>query len=226
MSAQITETASLAPGTCLLSGDFNGPFLDTGKSIRGHGRVYLSLKALGPLMREAGWKPEAEVEGELARIEQKLAKTQALEVEAESYRGIVEALRPFLPEPEPIERQVAIYKDPKVRDENTRLTEQVRELKAQLSETQAKLKDASTAPAPVAEETKAEEREVSLGTVEVKGQEVDLTDLLSQPIDTIVSVVSRTPELIDPVLEAEKARAEAVGKRPRVTLRTRLEELR
>lgn len=224
MTAQITQTASLAPGTCLLSGDFHGPFVDTGKSLRGYGRVYLSIKALGPLMREAGWKPLEEVETALERSSDRLRTAQRLSDEAEAYQGIVEALRPFLPEPEPVERQVAVFQDTRVREENKRLREQVSELKAQLEAAKPE-----PAKESVSEETVQDEEdkpELDLGTLEVKGQEVDLSDLLARPIDTIVSVVGRSPEMVDAVLEAERKRAESLGKRPRVTLRTRLEELR
>lgn len=225
VAAKITETAQLSPGRCLVSGDYNGPFIDTGQSFRGYGRVVLAVKAIAPLMRELGWVPLEEVEAQRAEAQSLREKVTEIEDKAEAYDSMLKSLEPFLPEREVVTREVATFKDTQVRKTNERLSEENRELRKRLHELETAAK-AQAKPEQTEETEEETETTPDLGTAEVKGQQVDLGKLLSEPIDTIVSVVTRTPELIEPVLEAEKARAEAAGKRPRVTLRSRLEELR
>lgn len=212
MSAVVVPTALLAPGACFISGDPNGPFIDTNVSVPGRGRIYLSLKHIGPLMREAGWVPEAEVADLLATVEEFDNATTALNAEAQGFRNIVAALEPLLPKPEPVVEQVAAFKDAEVGAENKALQSEINDLRQALDATAAELLDAQAAapPAPTSEGSAQVEPGAAATslpeTIEVKGQPVDLQALLAESVKTIVSVVEGWPdEAINAVLAADAA---------------------
>lgn len=238
MAPVIVQNAQLAPGTCFLSGDFNGPFIDTGKSIRGVGRIYLSVKHLGSFMREAGWVPTSEVEGLLAEVEEFDRVVGEYREDAESYRQIVEALAPLLPQPEPIVREVGIVKDGKVRAANVRLLGALDEanhelgaLRAEVDELAAQVEAASQPAAGDDPQGEGSTPDVTSpaapnpsddeppSVVVVAEQEVNLDELLDRNVEDVVSVAAEWPEDARALVVARDAfRRQAEGKDPRKTL--------
>lgn len=198
--------AALAPGVCTLSGDFNGPFIDTQKSVRGHGRIYLAVKSLGPLIREAGWVPAAEVDEKLKEVE---AAENSMEWDRERaalYDAIVQAVSPLLPEPEPIVKQVAVTNDKSLLTKIEKLESKIAGLKDALAAAQAPAPDAAE-PAPMSEGSAPVERGSAATTVTVHGSEVDLDGLLGESVHTITSVVSGWPDdALEAVVLAEMER--------------------
>lgn len=229
MPAQIVKSAQYAPGQCLISGDYNGPLIDTQKQVRGYGRVYLSLKSLNAPLREAGWVPRAEVSEELERVEELAAETSELQDKAARWDEMVEVLSSRLPAPEPILKQVAVRSPDLVR-ENKSLRARVEELSDRL----ANIENSPQAdPAPTGEGSASVEPdpasppEESSATAEIHdGMSVDLEDLIGRTIPDIVAVVDGNPELIDPVLAHESLVASRDGRKVRSTLVTGLEGLR
>lgn len=188
----LVPTAALAPGVCTLSGDFNGPFVDTQKSLRGHGRIYLSVKALGPLMREAGWVPVEEVESKLAEVD---AAENAMDWDRERaglYDALVEAISPLLPAPEPIVKQIAVPNDKSLLETISRLEAKVADLEEQLAPEEP-APDAAE-PAPSSEGSAPAERGSAATIIQVHGMDVNIDELLDENVQTIVSVVDGWPE--------------------------------
>lgn len=191
--AVLVATARLAPGGCFISGDHNGPFIDTSRDLYGHGRVYLSIKALGPLMREAGWLPKSEVEDALATVEEYDRLTADLQAEAQGYRNIVAALEDLLPAPEPVVQQVGIFQDLRVGEENDALKAEVAELRTQLEAAS----QVAAAPTPEGEGSVPVEAGAAAPpetpTVTVADQEVDVVALLDRSAQDVVAVAEDWP---------------------------------
>lgn len=205
----LVPTAALAPGACFLSGDFNGPFIDTGRSTRETGRIYLSVKAVGPLMREVGWIPADEAQKQLDELDGRTAEAEWNAERAGLYDALVEAVSPLLPTPEPIVKQVGVVQDPE-------LLTTIEQLKAKIAGKLAGLEDALAAaqpapdaaePAPRSEGSASSERGSAATTVTVNGSEVDLDALLSETAATVKSVVEGWPdEALEEVVLAELER--------------------
>lgn len=227
MTAKIVERAQLTPGTCFLSGDFNGPFIDTGVDVRGRGRVYLALKHIGPIMRQAGWVPGDEAAEEFAYAEDRLIEALDLEARAVLADELVAAIAPLLPTPDPVVRQVAIT-DPRLEREVTALRDEVTDLEAYLEQITAALDATKTTPAATpAEATEgsgAPQPGEAPSTVEVAGQTVDIDALLDRKVGDIVAVAEGWPdEALYELVACEIHRAEEAGKDPRVTVLNLLE---
>jgi hypothetical protein len=204
-TAVLVPTAALAPGVCALSGDFNGPFIDTGTSVPGRGRIYLSVKALGPLMREAGWVPRSEVDVELTLNDEVEARLAAGEQASKRLDALAAAIAPFIPPPEPVVKQVAVVRDKQVQAENERLTAEIARLRQQVSIVDA---PEVAAPAPESEgSTPVEAGAAAPSVITVHGSEINLTDLLSETTQTIREVVKGWPDdAIEAVVLAEMDR--------------------
>lgn len=203
----LVPTAKLAPGVCFLSGDHNGPFLDTGKSVPGRGRIYLSLKALGPLIRKVGWVPVEEVETELGLVQDFEAQINAYRKGSEAYDALVEAIAPFVL-PAPAQRvEVAVFKDDRVRAANDGLKAENKSLRAELHALQSALETAQVAavPAPTSEgSAPVEQGAVAPTCVEVPGGEIDLSELLKEDADIVVLVAEEWPsDALEALIEAE-----------------------
>lgn len=206
----LVQTAALAPGVCFLSGDHNGPFLDTGKDVRGLGRVYLSLKALGPLLRECGWVELHEVETELALVTDYQDQLAAGERAQEAYAQFVEAVSPLLPTPEPVIVDRAVFLDDGVRQDNERLRMEADSLRLELHDANVALKAASKVadPAPTSEGSAPVEPGSAPQPliVEVFDAEVNVGDLLSRTAEEVISIIDNWPDdALDVVQEAEAA---------------------
>lgn len=219
----VVPTAQLAPGVCFISGDNNGPFIDTGISIPRRGRVYLSLKAVGPFMRAAGWVPEAEVHEALAAIDERIDGIESVVAEAEKYRAIAERLTPLLPQPEPEVREVAVFKDARVAAQNEQLRAKVRELTAALGEAQAAATKTAASPDTTSEGSAPVSGEPAPSpetpTVTIEDQEVDLDALLDRSVPDVVAVAGSWPEDAKLALLArEEQRRAREDKKPRTTL--------
>lgn len=204
-TAVLVPTAALAPGVCALSGDFNGPFIDTGTSVPGRGRIYLSVKALGPLMREVGWVPRSEVDVELTLNDEVEARLDAGEKAQSQLDALAAAVAPFVPAPEPVIKQVAVVRDKQVQAENEQLKAEVTRLRQQLDIVDA---PEVAAPAPQSEgSAPVEAGAATPSTVTVHGAEINLTDLLSETTQTIREVVKGWPDdAVEAVVLAEMDR--------------------
>lgn len=106
MPPTIVEHPQAAPGVCFLSGDNEGKMIDTGRSVQGTGRIYLSLKHLGPLLRANGWTDQDDSAGLLYENECLERAADELQGEVLKFRRLLEVIQEFVPEPEPVERQV------------------------------------------------------------------------------------------------------------------------
>jgi len=189
----LVQTAALAPGVCFLSGDNHGPFLDTGTSVPGRGRIYLSIKALGPFLRECDWVPLAEVEEELAQVHDFETQLDAHQAGSDAYDAIVEAITPLLPAP-PVQRtEVAVFMDDSVRADNARLEDEVSSLRIELHGSKRALESAQDAavPAPTSEGSAPVEQGTAAPSteVDVAGQTVDLELLPEENVDVVLDVV-------------------------------------
>lgn len=221
MAPTVVQTAQLRPGVCFLSGDFNGPFIDTGKSFREVGRVYLSLKALEEFMRAAGWFPGDEVESTLAEIEEREASIQTYVDEAGRYRDIIEALEPLLPVRPEVVREVGIFKDDTVRAQNEALKAEVAELSARLHEAVRQVTQPAAPPAPTSEGSAPEPGAAvpSPSTVVVADQDVDIDALLARAVVDIVAVAGDWPDEAKEALVAREAELrDRISKPARKTL--------
>lgn len=223
-TATIVDRAHLTPGKCFLSGDFNGPFVDTGHSIRGIGRIYLAVKHLGPLMRAAGWVPSDEV---LQGIEDAVAlreESEELRERAELADALVAAVSPLLPKPTPIEVQVPVTDRKVLRQLETALEKQaeLREIAANL---QARIDGLIAAQKATTEATPTSDAEGSgseageAKVIEIAGQPVNLDDLLGRKAKDVISVAEGW-DITDRYALAERERELAAekGRDERVTI--------
>ena len=207
MPPTIVKTAALAPGTCFLSGDFNGPFIDTGKSIPGRGRIYIGLKALVPLLRDLGYVKSDDVQAQLDMIAELEAEVDRKDTDAARYREIVAALAPHLPAPTAERVEVGIVLDPK-------LEAQVRTLEAKVAELRKQLQDrpkqpvSPPSPGSAGGEAPAPRPTVSMPDPEVivHGQSVQVPELLKLNAPDIIDMVEDWPfEALQTIAVYERA---------------------
>lgn len=215
---RIVQNAEQAPGVCVISGDNDGPFLDTGRNLRRYGRVYVSLKHAGPLLRRAGWLTDAETEKLREEVEALREQVSDLSTLEEEYRDLVNAVLPFLPTPEPVERQVVKYETRDITDEdisaflrrNPRFLEKfVPAEPGSVEEWNALYRPRRPAPAPdvpaapaAASESAADESAGS-AELEVDGMTINLDEVLAQNVQTIVEYAEGHPELQRALAERE-----------------------
>lgn len=235
MSApQIVQSAQAAPGTCILSGDNEGPFIDTGRTIRRHGRVYLSLKHLGPLLRANGWLTTEEAADLHVEARNEARKARELSERVRKLDDLIEAIKPFVPAPEPVtntvvQREPRDITDSDVQDfleRNPTFIEQYRPAPKGSTAEWNKLyrnKPASkAAPAPV-EDPESPAGDASGGeepaaTFEVHGQEVNLDDVLSHKVAEITDFAEGHEGLAHALAVREEWRAKQAGREPRKTV--------
>lgn len=114
---KVTETARRRPGKCALSGETQGPFLDTGQTVPRYGRVYISLKWLEQPLRELGYLKKTDVE-ELTEENKSLqSEVERLQEVEDAHRELVDSVTPYLPTPEPEVREVKVKVERKPTDE-------------------------------------------------------------------------------------------------------------
>lgn len=101
MSFRIVDTASRRPGKCALSGDNSGPFIDTGKDIKRYGRVYLSVKFFDEPLRNLGYIGPKETEKLKADKESLIELNTFLTSRSDHLEDLLNAVTPYIPEPEP-----------------------------------------------------------------------------------------------------------------------------
>ena len=66
--AEIVETASLRPGKCVISGETQGPFLDTGETVPRYGRIYISPKWLKQHLTTLGYLDKKDADRRRVRL--------------------------------------------------------------------------------------------------------------------------------------------------------------
>lgn len=222
--ATIVERAHLTPGKCFFSGDFNGPFVDTGVSVRGIGRIYLAIKHLGPLMRKAGWVPEDEVLEAIEDSAALRAEAEELREKADLADALIDAVSPLLPEPTPIEVQVPVRDYKVVRQLETALERQA-ELRDRAANLESRIEgliatQQSTPQAPPTSDAEGSGSEAGEAAyTEVAGQAVNLDELLDRPAKDVIAVAEGWDVTARYVLaEREREIAEAQGRKERVTV--------
>lgn len=234
---RIIQHAQAAPGVCALSGDNEGPFIDTGRNVRQlGGRVYISLKHLGPLLRSAGWRTEEDTRDLREEVASLAEDVQRLTEVARSHDRLVEAIAPFAPTPAPVERQVVRteVRDPSDED----IARWVREHPALLKQLQPAEKGSSEEwnalyrkPAREADPVTVEPEAPPTSDggadgdpagppskVEVLGTTVDLDEVLSLSVDDVLDYAEGHLALAAPLLEREEFLRARQGKEPRKTL--------
>lgn len=100
LEPHIVTKAAKVPGKCLASGDTEGPFIDTARTVTAPGQVYVSVRWLEATATHLlGMVPEAEVEARFEESDrllkeqgEKLAQLQRVADAAEEYEGAREAL--------------------------------------------------------------------------------------------------------------------------------------
>lgn len=235
----IVEHAQAAPGVCFISGDNEGPFIDTGRTVRRVGRIYLSLKHLGPLLRSHGWLTTEDTEELRHEIDRLKGTIQGLSVTAEKHANLVEAISPFAPQPEAVEveRVVERFREPTqadIADYVARNPHVLRSLKTkepgsveewnELYRPDKHKTDTTAAVADVEQEETPPISSDSVGdapasVIEIHGQEVNLDEVLDNNVNDIADFLDGIPvEAQRALLEREVWRAEARGDKPRKTI--------
>lgn len=235
---RIIQNAQAAPGTCLLSGDNEGPFIDTGRNVRQlGGRVYISLKHLAPLLRQHGWRDDKDTEGLREQAASLAEDVQRLTEVAKNHEALVAAVAAFVPDPEPVERVVTRteVRDPTDEDIQRFLTNNPRVLRSLQpaergsSEEWNSLYRPKSAPQADPVTVEPEAPPTSDGDadgdaagppskVEVLGTTVDLDEVLSLSVDDILDYAEGHLALAAPLLEREEFLRGKAGKEPRKTL--------
>ena len=111
MANQVVKAARFAPGKCAISGDTTGPFLDTGKSVRGYGRIYLSFRFLDEQLRNAGYIKQEEVSELREHNDSLQEQNEKLQEKAEDFDALVASVSEHLPTPEPKVQEVTVTKE-------------------------------------------------------------------------------------------------------------------
>lgn len=84
------------PGVCWISGINKGPFIDTGRFARGHGRVYISLRSIENLLADLGYvKPD-----ELRQLEESGRQAVGLHAQVLALQGELRRIREAVGGPE------------------------------------------------------------------------------------------------------------------------------
>lgn len=240
---RIVQNAEQSPGVCLVSGDNEGPFLDTGRFIKRHGRVYLSLRHIEPYLRKAGYLPEKETAGLRGQLREALYDLEELQGEVDDLRALRAAVEPFVRKPEVVEREVQVYRHRDITDDdvehflkrNPRVLEKFKPAEPGSAEEwdelyRPKAPPAAATPAePEAPPTSAPgggpaaDSDAPPREIEVDGVTIDLDEVLAQNVQTIVDYAEGHPELGAALAERElhtKPRGE-----PRKTVLALLDEV-
>jgi len=233
--AKIVPTARLRPGKCVLSGDTQGPFLDTGNNLPRYGQVYISIKWLKPALVDSGIILEedgTELKAKLEALESERAK---LLEEVEEYRNLISVIEPHLPKPptEVVERKVIHLRAPTDEEiekwiaENGATHHVVRNAQAPekgSSEEWQKLYNTKKDKPVTDDDLEQLSQELSkelepsgpTKVVELFGQQLDLDKILSENTKTIADFCQEKPDsFIEALVRREFYLAEVKSKDPR-----------
>lgn len=202
MSYDIVPTARWAPGKCIITGDTQGPFLDTKRRIPRYGAVYISVKAIHQLAEEFGFATGEQVEEMRELIGLQTETIKELSKVKDSFNDLVEAVSEYLPTPEPeiVEKQVTTVREPtdeeievwiQTRGGNNPVVQSARTLEKGSSEEWQALYG-NKPKAVVAPKVEEEEEVPTLdegppSTYSIFDQEVDLDAVLKQSIKDVLS---------------------------------------
>lgn len=236
MAGKITETARLRPGKCVLSGDTQGPFLDTGRDIQRYGRVYISMKWLHPLISEYGYLSIKEAESLTEERSKLLEENESLETIADKFHELIDTLTPYLPKPkttvvekpvrveraptdEEIEAWISVHgaEHPVVRKAQTMEKGSTEEWNKLYRDNAARRKpNPSNVPAPKLSKEDPPRTDEETSTFELMGTEIDLDEVLSENIKTILTYCEEKPdEFIEALVTRELQIAKRVSRQPR-----------
>jgi hypothetical protein len=111
--AIVVPTAKFAPGKCAVSGDTQGPFIDTGAVIPRYGRIYLSIPHIKLRLAEHKLLDTDEVtELKEGITEQSETIKKLREVEAD-FEGLISVMSQYVPAKEKVvERKVVVERKP------------------------------------------------------------------------------------------------------------------
>ena len=106
---RVVPTAQQRPGKCAVSGDTQGPFLDTGVTVPRYGRVYLSIPWVKVRLNDAGELDTEAIKAFKKEIADQRTTIKSLEVVREAYNQFVEVVTPYIdvePEVQVVEKTV------------------------------------------------------------------------------------------------------------------------
>lgn len=106
---RIVKNAEQSPGKCLVSGDNDGPFLDTGRNLKFYGRVYLALRHIEPYLEKAGYLHGTKVSALRGQLREAGEELEELRDTVAELKGLRDAVEAFVRKPEVIEKQVPVY---------------------------------------------------------------------------------------------------------------------
>jgi hypothetical protein len=224
---RIVKNAEQSPGKCFVSGDNEGPFLDTGRNVKFYGRVYLALKHIRPYLQQAGYLHEDDVKNLKDEHGQALVEALALREEVEHLRALRDAVAGFVAKPEIVEKQVVVYETRDVTDEDVarfvqqhpRVLEKFKpsepgsvdewnDLYRPEAQRPESTPEATTPAGPEAPPSSASgggpEADEPAAEIEVQGTAVNLDEVLAQDVNTIVDYAAGHPELGVALAEREE----------------------
>ena len=191
MRWQVTEGCSYPPGKCFATGTNKGPMVVLGQ-IKGYGYVYLSEPVVAEVARHFGYVHTDEVAERLAEVDRRSATVEEMADKAAGFDAVVDLMADLLPT-KIVEKQVAIYKDHKIGQENVALKDQVRNLKEQVATLSSRL-STNTQRRQVAEHvTPAVQGVEPPAKVQLHAQTVDLDELLTNRVQDIITYAQDTP---------------------------------
>ena len=231
---EIVPTAKLRPGKCVLSGETQGPLIDTKRDLPRYGRVYVSLRWFDNILRDAGYIKGEEVEQLRAQLKDYHEEVESLRSVEADFNSLLETITDYLPQPEAeiVEREVSVPRAPTDEEIETWIAERGG---AHEAVQKAKIPDKGSTeewfriygnprdPKPAREEvtseSKTEEVKPDDGPdkiVELYEQQVDLDKVLAENIDTIQEFLEGKPEyFIEAIVRREWHLAEHLGRKVR-----------
>ena len=237
----VTNTARHRPGKCAISGDTQGPFIDTKRDIPRFGRIYLSLSHLDNVLRKNGYLKQEDVEEIREQNGQYQAEIQRLTDIELDFNSLREIMKDYIPDPEPevIEREVKVPRAPTDEEIEEWIKtrggdhEAVRTAKApekgsseewfsiygdprEQQKTSSPVEKAAPGTTALERESEDENDDGPPKVVEFYEQNVDLDKILSENVGTIAEFLDGKPEdFVEAVVRREFYLAEMMEREPR-----------
>jgi hypothetical protein len=228
---EIVPTAKYRPGKCIFTGNTQGPFVDTGKTIPRYGRIYISVTSLHMFADPFGLISKDKV-AELVEENGRLhAEVERLANVDSDMADLIETLSSYLPKPEPVieEKRTVVTREPTDEEIQKWVEEKGGNhpavLKARTPEKGSteewqalygnkKKPEQTKAPEPEPTPEVVDEGPPSIVTL--FGQSVDLDKLLRENVKTIVDFCESKPdEFVEALVERETWKSKD---KPRVSL--------
>lgn len=241
MGAQIVQSARLRPGKCAITGDVEGPFIDTETQIPRWGRVYLSVRGLQDSLRELGFLTPEETEvlrDDNDRLQEEVRRLTEVE---EHYSTLLDAVSEHV-QVEPEIREVEVTKTRAPSDEEVEewiskkgadhpAVKNAKRLEAGSPEEWSELygpippghpdfRKSRIGEPKTVEDKAQEQKDLNLvpeaNVVTVHDQEVDLNEVLDQNVGNVLAWAEGHDDSVkESLVEAEYTLADREGREPR-----------